>query len=74
MQQYVYIHTYIYSLTCDGKIARAVGLSSVILSKAVVDTLIIFGGIEDLQTPIKQDRNSKNEPKLINPSCSTVAR
>lgn len=49
------------SLTCDGEITWAVGLSSVILSKAGVKALIIFGGIEYLQTPVKQDGNAKNE-------------
>lgn len=59
----LYIHTF--SLTCDGEIARAVGLSSVILSEAGVDALIIFGGIEDLQTPIKQDGNAKNKQDIL---------
>lgn len=48
-------------LTCDGEIARAVGLSSVILGKAGVNALIIFCGIEDLQTPIIQDSNATGE-------------
>lgn len=48
-------------LTCNFEIPRAVGLSSVILGKAGVVTLIIFGGIEDLQTPIIHDGNAKNE-------------
>lgn len=61
-----------YSLTCDGEIAWAVGLSSVILSKAGVDALIIGGGVEDLQTPIKQDGNPKKLTQFKIISCLTV--
>lgn len=57
----MHIHIYTCSRTCDGESARAVGLSSVILSKAGVYPLIIDGGVEDLQTPIIQNGNPKNE-------------
>lgn len=46
-------------LTCDSEVARTVGLPSAVLSKARVDALVILGGIEDLQAPIKQDGNAK---------------
>lgn len=47
------------SLTCDGEVARTVGLPSAVLSEACVDTLVVLGGIEDLQAPIEQDGNAK---------------
>lgn len=46
-------------LTCDGEVARTVGLPSAVLSEACVDALVVLGGIEDLQAPIKQDGNAK---------------
>lgn len=48
-------------LTCDGEVARAVGLSSAVLSEACVDPLVVLGGVEDLQAPIKQDGNAKGK-------------
>lgn len=48
-------------LTCDGEVARTVGLASAVLSKACVDALVVLGGIEDLQAPIEQDGNAKLE-------------
>lgn len=47
-------------LTCDGEIPRAFGLPLVILSKAGISPLIILGGIEDLQTPIKHYGNAEH--------------
>ena len=57
----MYTNTCKYSRTCDGEIARAVGLSSVVLSKAGVHALVIVSGVEDLQTTIKHDANPKIE-------------
>jgi len=54
------MRTHVHALTCDREISWAVGLSSVILSKAGVNTLIIYGGISDLQTSIEHDWNAKN--------------
>lgn len=48
-------------LTCDGEVARTVGLPSAVLSEACVDALVVLGGIEDLQAPIKQDGNAKGK-------------
>lgn len=49
-----------YLLTCDGEIPRACGLPLVILSKAGVNPLIVLGGTEDLQTPIKHYGNAEH--------------
>lgn len=46
-------------LTCDGEVARTVGLPSAVLGEACVDTLVVLGGIEDHQAPIEQDGNAK---------------
>lgn len=52
-------HFYRRPLTCDSEVARTVGLPSAVLSKARVDALVVLGGVEDLQAPIKQDGNAK---------------
>lgn len=52
-----------FKLTCDGEIAGAVGLPLVVFCEAGVDALVVLGGVEDLQTPVEQDGDSRGQTR-----------
>lgn len=56
----------VYRRTSDGEITRVVGLPSVILSEAGVQTLIVLGGVANLQSPVNHDRNSSEQKQNFN--------
>lgn len=60
-QTCAYAYTCVFKLTCNGEIAGAVGLPLVVFGKTGVDALVLLGGVEDLQTPVEQDGDSRGE-------------